>query len=91
MTQWCLICTALKNSALSHKASYKIASYTLSQMNNQAIMNKLELLVSYYKIFMDPHFTFLQLGNARTGNISAFQSCCTAIHYFLMVKDLEAL
>eukprot|EP00957_Ditylum_brightwellii_P112775 8597749-Ditylum_brightwellii.AAC.1 len=91
MAQWCLICTTLKNFALSHKASYKFSSYTLSLMNNQAIMNNLELLVSYHKTFMDPPFTFLQLGNARTCNIPAFQSRHIAIHYFLKVTDLEAL
>eukprot|EP00957_Ditylum_brightwellii_P129258 9860134-Ditylum_brightwellii.AAC.1 len=89
--QWRKICSAVCNSAPSGSASYKIASCTVNLINNECIINDLDLLVAYHQSFLDPYFSFSQLGDLRTGKMGGFWYCHIAVWYYLMRKDLERM
>jgi len=60
------------NSAKSNSASTKITSCTLNLIKRPVIVNDLELFVAFSEAFFFPRFSFLQLGDPRTGTTASF-------------------
>jgi len=77
------ICKGIRNSVGVNSASMKIASCTLNLIQKPVIMNDLELLVSFHRVFLFSHFNFLQGGNPRTRNREGYLQA----YYYLLVSQ----
>ena len=88
---WECICQAIRNSAPSASASNKIVSCTLKLIRKPVIMNDLELLISFHKFFIFPHFQFLQLGDPKTGGTPSFLGRHCTFRYYLMRRDIYSI
>ena len=89
--QWVKIFRAIINTAPSRSPSWKIVSATWNLMHNPQTVNDLHLLSAFHKIFLFPHFKFLQLRDKEAGNTPSFQARHQLVRYFLMDFDLQSI
>jgi len=82
------ICKAIRNSEPSGSTSSKISSCTLNLMQNKAICNDLDLIVSFHSFFLFPHLKFLQIGDQDAGNTPSFLAPYMVVRYFCMLDDI---
>eukprot|EP00957_Ditylum_brightwellii_P207797 15354562-Ditylum_brightwellii.AAC.1 len=75
-----------------HMCSYQeCCTFQLCQLQDCLLHSescyKQDFVVAYHTGFVEPHFTFLQLGDLRTENSAYFQCHHTVVQYFIMIND----
>ena len=66
-----------------------IAAANKNLMTFKEIRADIKCIAALHTHFMFPHFEFLQLGDALTGNVSGYQGQFLPETYFLMHQDLS--
>lgn len=79
MSIWQYICQMIRNSS---RARSKIATCTPNFIKNKQIINDLYLLTSFHKVFLFPHFKYLQLGDDSATGTPSFQARHLLVRHF---------